>query len=115
MKHVFIRDGVVTDIARVDPFSIFSPAYAAQFVEAPDEVEQFWVWDGSTFAPPPPPPDLTAQEVRAQRNTRLTASDWSQLPDAPVDQAAWAAYRQALRDIPSQAGFPWDVEWPVQP
>lgn len=56
-----------------------------------------------------------AGEVRAERNWKLTASDWTQVADAPVDQAAWAAYRQALRDVTAQAGFPWDVQWPTQP
>jgi len=35
--------------------------------------------------------------------------------DSPVDHAAWAAYRQQLRDITAQAGFPWTVQWPTQP
>ena len=56
-----------------------------------------------------------AKSVREQRNQKLKDSDWTQVADAPVDQAAWAAYRQALRDIPSQQGFPWDVQWPTQP
>ena len=56
-----------------------------------------------------------AKAVRDQRNQKLAASDWTQVADAPVDQAAWAAYRQALRDISNQAGFPWNIEWPVQP
>ena len=56
-----------------------------------------------------------AKSVRDDRNKRLTESDWTQVADAPVDQAAWATYRQALRDVPSQAGFPWDVQWPTQP
>jgi len=56
-----------------------------------------------------------ANDIRVQRNIRLTSSDWTQLPDAPVDSAAWATYRQELRDITSQAGFPWEVVWPVEP
>jgi hypothetical protein len=56
-----------------------------------------------------------AKSVRADRTKRLTDSDWTQVADAPVDQAAWAAYRQALRDITSQAGFPWTIDWPEQP
>lgn len=56
-----------------------------------------------------------ADSVRAERNRKLTASDWTQVEDAPVDKAAWAAYRQGLRDVPSQEGFPWDVTWPVEP
>lgn len=54
-------------------------------------------------------------EIRTQRDALLSASDWTQVADAPVDQAAWAAYRQALRDVPAQAGFPTDVVWPEQP
>ena len=56
-----------------------------------------------------------AAEVRAQRNTLLAQTDWTQVEDAPVDQTAWAAYRQALRDIPQQGGFPTIVTWPVKP
>ena len=50
--------------------------------------------------------DRAAEEVRTKRDSLLAASDWTQVADAPVDQAAWATYRQALRDMPSQAGFP---------
>lgn len=56
-----------------------------------------------------------ADAVRATRNQKLKDSDWTQVADAPVDQAAWAAYRQALRDVPSQVGFPWEVQWPTEP
>lgn len=53
--------------------------------------------------------------VRTDRNKRLADCDWTQLPDAPVDHAVWAAYRQALRDVTSQPGFPWDITWPKAP
>ena len=56
-----------------------------------------------------------AKSVRQQRGEKLKDSDWTQVADAPVDQAAWAVYRQALRDITSQAGFPWTIDWPVSP
>lgn len=56
-----------------------------------------------------------AAAVRADRNARLAACDWTQLSDAPVDDLTWAVYRQALRDITSQPGFPWDITWPVEP
>lgn len=62
--------------------------------------------------------ERTAQQaavVRDERNHRLSECDWTQLPDAPADATAWATYRQALRDITSQPGFPWDVEWPLLP
>jgi len=54
-------------------------------------------------------------EVRQQRNQRLADCDWTQLPDAPVPPAPWATYRQELRDVTAQAGFPWKVVWPEAP
>ena len=53
-----------------------------------------------------------AKAVRTQRNQLLAESDWTQLADAPVDKTIWSVYRQSLRDISSQKGFPWDVIWP---
>lgn len=53
-----------------------------------------------------------------QRNTLLLASDWSTLPDVPLTEAqrtAWMDYRQGLRDVTSQAGFPDAIEWPTAP
>jgi len=54
-------------------------------------------------------------DVRRERNERLSASDWTQVADAPVDQAAWAAYRQALRDLPSVYSGEGPIPWPVAP
>jgi len=52
--------------------------------------------------------------VRAERNKLLAQCDWTQLPDVPVDAAAWALYRQALRDITTQAD-PFNIVWPTAP
>lgn len=52
---------------------------------------------------------------RRERNARLSASDWTQVPDAPVDRTAWAAYRQALRDLPDNTTDPRNPVWPVPP
>ena len=56
-----------------------------------------------------------ASAVRSERNNKLYVSDWTQVADAPVDKTAWATYRQAIRDITSQAGFPWTTTWPDAP
>lgn len=56
-----------------------------------------------------------AKSVRDDRTKRLSECDWTQLADAPVDKTAWAIYRQALRDVTTQEGFPWSVSWPVNP
>jgi hypothetical protein len=50
--------------------------------------------------------------VRSGRNQALKDSDWTQVLDSPVDKAAWATYRQALRDITTQAD-PFNIVWPV--
>jgi len=58
---------------------------------------------------------LAWKAIRAERDRMLDASDWTQLPDAPVDAAAWATYRQQLRDLPQNYILPDDVEWPEEP
>jgi len=58
---------------------------------------------------------VQSANARKRRNKLLSASDWTQVADAPVDKAAWATYRQELRDISAQAGFPATVVWPTQP
>lgn len=56
--------------------------------------------------------------IRTDRNKRLADCDWTQLPDAPLNQEqklAWVNYREELRNVPQQEGFPWTVIWPEQP
>lgn len=71
----------------------------------------------SAYQPPAPPStEELAAAARLRRDDLLKQSDWTQLPDVPqATKDTWAAYRQALRDVPSQAGFPTDIQWPVQP
>ena len=76
------------------------------------------------FPEPPKPIEMLAMEgvewaieemrrrARVRRNELLNACDWTQVADAPVNRAAWAAYRQALRDVPDQPGFPDAIVWP---
>ena len=58
-----------------------------------------------------------ADDMRNKRNVLLANSDWTQIADAPVDAAAWATYRQALRDVTNHVNFPYltDEDWPVEP
>lgn len=56
-----------------------------------------------------------AAQVRSVRDSLLASTDWTQLTDAPVNSSVWATYRQALRDISNQAGFPVVVTWPKNP
>jgi len=61
------------------------------------------------------PVETASQNVRERRDDKFRATDWSQIPDATVNQTSWASYRQALRDVPQQAGFPFSVVWPNPP
>ena len=56
-------------------------------------------------------------KIRSQRDTLLQACDWTQFPDVPLDSKTkeqWVNYRQALRDVTSQAD-PYNIEWPIAP
>ena len=75
-----------------------------------------WDWDGTQLINNQPVDlEAVANQVRLERVAKLTSSDWTQVADAPGDAQMWAVYRQALRDIPQQEGFPLNVVWPQQP
>ena len=70
----------------------------------------------ASFAPYVPTEDELSAQIRAERTALLIASDWTQLPDVPQStKDLWAPYRQALRDVTAQSGFPETIEWPVAP
>jgi hypothetical protein len=57
-------------------------------------------------------------DVNERRKKLLLASDWTQLPNNPLNtekQTAWANYRQELRDITDQSEYPLNVTWPTKP
>jgi hypothetical protein len=120
-----IAAGTVAELIVIDPegpplAERFHADIVAAMVPVPDGagVAEGWQWDGAAFSPPPAPPPPTADEVRARRNTLLTACDWTQMPDSPLGEwvrLEWATYRTALRNVPSQPGFPADVTWPTPP
>ena len=92
--------------------------YAQNFAKAFEQVEGAWMQTWIiTDASAEEIAERTAQQwqqVRDQRNELLAACDWTQLADAPVDDLAWASYRQALRDITTQTD-PFNIVWPVAP
>ena len=59
--------------------------------------------------------EILAADARRIRNQKLADTDWTQLPDSAVNSADWTTYRQALRDVPTQSGFPRSVTWPSEP
>ena len=94
--------------------------YTKNIIEkTPESIDGTWtqIW-GVVDASEKEIEDRTAVQVafiKEQRNKLLSNSDWTQVTDAPVDSTVWATYRQALRDVPAQEGFPWSVTWPTQP
>lgn len=56
-----------------------------------------------------------SSDIRLERNQKLQSCDWTQLVDSPVNKLAWSEYRQKLRDITKQPGFPEVVLWPIEP
>ena len=80
-----------------------------------EDAEDMANWpDFQEDAPTATEPSVTlAEQVRAERDTLLAASDTMALADRITDE--WRTYRQALRDVPAQSGFPNSVTWPTKP
>ena len=79
-----------------------------------------YVFDGTqvnrVFTVEAIPDEEKAGQVRAERDQKLAETDWTQGKDiADSVSAKYTTYRQALRDVPAQSGFPWDVQWPTKP
>jgi hypothetical protein len=102
------------------------PSYGwIPFTASPDDVEAhgrkvFAALSKGDVAEYVPPSQPTAEELaaaaRAERNALLAATDWTQAADVPqATKDKWAPYRQALRDVTEQSGFPTDIQWPVKP
>lgn len=73
---------------------------------------------GEVFVTPPTPEEellMAWKALRSRRDNLLADSDWTQVADAPVNQSAWATYRQALRDLPANTTDPFNPVWPVKP
>lgn len=91
----YIDNGVVTDMPE-------RPVGYYKF----DYTQKAWVQDY----------DKADAEQRIKRSRLLKESDWTQLPDVPLtNKTGWANYRQQLRDIPEQSGYPYNINWPMPP
>lgn len=102
----------------VDPTPFCGPAQktvAARPVQRNGKWVQGWTVVDLASAEMADRISTVADDVRAERNRRLAACDWTQLSDAHANKDAWAAYRQALRDVTAQPGFPMNVSWPLEP
>ncbi|WP_081880478.1 phage tail assembly chaperone [Paenirhodobacter enshiensis] len=93
---------------------------AGAILEKPPRPSLLYAWDAASkaWAISDTATALAFAELRAERSRRLAACDWTQARDSPLsdaDLAAWAAYRAALRDLPSTATDPTAVVWPEPP
>jgi hypothetical protein len=81
------------------------------------DYQEYLAWLAEGNEPLPADNAVTWDTIRAKRDQLIAASDWTMIPGASVDQAAWAAYRQVLRDLPQTyaATGPESVVWPVEP
>ena len=100
MKHAYIENGKVKEVARVDPFSIFQPSYAALFVPCPDDVEAGWTVDGEQWLPPAPPAPVVPQRV-TMRQARLAMLAAGLLDDVAA----------AIATLPSPQKEAAQIEW----
>ena len=109
-----------------DYAAVLTVMYPGALWEMTDNDLGTLMWDAANTDPKPDVATLDAawpgvrdarawDWVRRERDRLLAASDWTQVADAPVDSAAWAVYRQALRDVPQDFDSPDDVVWPTPP
>lgn len=86
---------------------------AVSFDDVQTQFDKYWEMAGADVKT-----TASAKNIRTQRNQLLLECDWTQVLDAPIDEAtreAYRAYRQELRDITEQPGFPENVIWPKKP
>ena len=110
-----ILDKKVVDISEKE-FDV-SPSFT--WVDCNNTVEVGYTYDKSKFTAPS---ESTISDedlaflARKQRNMLLQQSDWTQSRDVTLsNDADWKTYRKALRDVPTQSGFPKKITWPTAP
>ena len=78
--------------------------------------EEHWIESDATDDQIAERTTAISNDVRNERNRKLADCDWTQTNDSPLKaESTWTTYRQSLRDVPTQAGFPHTVTWPTKP
>lgn len=86
--------------------------YESDILRAVEEIKNQQLLENSSKA------EVTEDSITSKRNALLFESDWTQLPDSPLNteqKELWKEYRQSLRDITLQSGFPVNITWPEKP
>lgn len=109
--------GAPDSLIPADAVEVTEDEHAALLTEQTQGKEIVPDADGRPIAQVPQFTDTElANAARADRDQRLAATDWTQLGDVPAATVQkWSPYRQALRDLPTQPGFPRTIVWPVLP
>ena len=94
--------------------TIESNVSTGEIVQVPYTAEEQAEYDAKKAAWDAGANERKAAQVRTERNAKIAACDWRVLPDV-LNGDVWKVYRQALRDVPEQAGFPDNVVWTMQP
>lgn len=122
-----LADPEVYDVEAPVPAGISEETHywdGSGFAPLPLRPASWAVWTGAAWIDPRTPADLKAEthaswsRLRAERDRRLAATDWTQFPDAPLtdeQRDAWRDYRQALRDLTDTIQDPAAPEWPAMP
>jgi hypothetical protein len=117
-KDYLLREYGVHPVANVDKPSNYQKNYSESLpVFINNELFQSWEESDASESEIFERINVKWNEVRSIRNSLLTSSDWTQLPDVSLTaekQREWADYRQELRDI-TDALNPFDISWPVKP
>ena len=112
MRAHIITEGKVSNTIEVDSLDVFPNLIDASIGGSIGDT-----WNGTAFVKTPPDAFETteqAKSVRQIRDAKLAETDWRFRSDMTPSQT-WKDYCQALRDVPTQAGFPWTITWPTQP
>lgn len=116
----FVVGEDITDFAGVTPYAPVDPPAYDSITQGVREIapqDGLQRWEITTLTPEEAQQNLDAAwaNVRSERDAKLSACDWTQLPDVPItDREAWVTYRQALRDVTSQPD-PRAIVWPIPP
>jgi hypothetical protein len=120
MQALHVLNGVVVNFIEVESLNSFTPESGELFAIPDVEVSPGigWLYDEQNGFREDP--EVLILKARESRDLLLEESDVYVLPDrwaamTSEQQAAWSAYRQALRDLTSQSGFPQIIDWPVKP
>ena len=113
MRAARIENGLVADLWEVPSLTAYE---GITLIEAPDDAGMGWLYDGSVFTAPADTrtDEEIASEARVKRDSLLAVTDFHGLTDNTMT-VEMTTYRQALRDISEQGGFPNTITWPTEP